>query len=179
MFLPLVLFAFAQTAAPAAADATLPPRGTSLIATAEGRGAQIYHCALQGTTFAWIFDAPHATLYQPGTHTLVGTHTIGPTWTWTDGSSIVGTPSASRPAPQSSNLPWLLLKTHPVSTAAGTLGRVTWVRRSNTQGGLPPAAACDQGRQGTVQEVPYTATYTFFAGAADASSPASSPASLP
>ena len=74
----------------AVTDNTLPPPGTRVVATAEGRGAQIYHCAAQGNTFAWTFDAPQATLFQPGTAVKLGTHTIGPAWTWNCAGGIPG-----------------------------------------------------------------------------------------
>ena len=169
VFLPFVLFALAQSSAPVA-DETLPPPGTTALITAEGRGVQIYGCnPAPGNNFQWVLDAPLATLYQPHTDTMLGTHTIGPTWTWIDGSSIKGTVSASKPAPDKTDAAWLRLKAQPVSTATGTLARVAWVRRSDTKGGAAPATGCDAAHEGVIQQVPYTATYTFYSGAGLAS----------
>ena len=173
MLLPFALLASIQTGAQTGlqtaatpADATLPPPGTTALITAEGRGVQIYHCAsVPENKFQWTFDAPSATLYQPHTNNMLGMHTTGPTWTWSDGSSVKGTVSANVPAPDPGNIPALLLKAAPVSTATGTLARVAWIRRSDTKGGAAPAAGCDAGHEGVVQQVPYTATYTFYAAA--------------
>ena len=167
MLLPFVLFALAQNAiqpAPSTADATLPPAGAAFLVTAEGRGAQIYHCAsAPGDKFQWIFDAPSATLFQPGTGTMLGMHTTGPTWTWSDGSSVKGTVSANVPASDPANIPSLLLKVVPVSTATGTLARVAWVRRSDTKGGAAPATGCDAGHEGFFNDAATTEIYTFYA----------------
>ena len=170
MLLPFALFAFAQTAAPAT-DPTLPPSGVRVLVTAEGRGVQIYHCAaLPNNQFEWKFDAPLATLFQPGTSTMLGTHTLGPSWVWSDGSAIRGTATGNNPAPGAGNIPWLLLKAQPVSSATtGTLAHVLWVRRSDTRGGAAPATGCDADHASAEQQVPYTATYTFYSAAAKAS----------
>ena len=163
MLLPFVLFAIAQMPLPAV-DPTLPPAGTQLVATTEGRGVQIYHCAaLPDNQFAWKFDAPLATLYQPGTTSLVGTHTQGPAWVWSDGSAVRGSVQVNQPAPGTGNIPWLLLQAK--ATAANMVGRlahVTWVRRSDTKGGAAPATGCDANHASAQQQVPYTATYTFY-----------------
>ena len=131
---------------------------------AEGRGVQIYHCAaLPNNQFAWQFDAPLATLYQPGTNTSVGTHTQGPSWVWSDGSAIRGTVTASQPAAEAGDIPSLLLQAQPLNgTSVGALAHVAWVRRSNTKGGGPPPTGCDAGHASAEQQVPYTATYTFY-----------------
>ena len=169
MLLSLLLFAFAQTTP--ATDDTMPPAGAVAVETAQGRGVQVYHCEAQGSKFEWAFDSPSATLYLPGTDQQVGTHTVGPSWTWNDGSSITGTVAATKPSPQSGDLPWLLLKTKPLSITTGTLGKVSWVRRSDTSGGAAPTGGCDAQHQGALKQVPYTATYTFYKAKSAAPTP--------
>jgi hypothetical protein len=44
------------------------------------------------------------------------------------------------------------------------LAHVTYVRRSDTHGGMPPAA-CDARHLGAVARVPYAAVYTFYKAA--------------
>ena len=163
MLLPFALFAFAQTAVPPV-DPTLPPAGTHVALVAEGRGVQIYHCAaLPNNQFAWQFDAPLATLYQPGTNNTVGTHTQGPSWIWNDGSAVRGDVTAHQPAPGAGDIPILLLKAQPLSSSSiGALAHVAWVRRSDTKGGAAPPTGCDAGHASAEQQVPYTATYTFY-----------------
>ena len=169
MLLSLVLFALAQNAT-STADPTLPPGGAHVVATAEGRGVQIYHCAaLPNNQYKWQFDAPLATLYQPGTDTMLGTHAQGPSWIWNDGSAIRGTVKANNPAPGNGNIPWLLLQAQPSSSnAVGTLAHVAWVRRSDTKGGAAPPTGCDANHASAEQQVPYTATYTFYSAARNA-----------
>ena len=155
----------------AAKDSTLPPADAVLVATAEGRGVQIYRCLAQpGGGLLWIFDTPEATLFQPGTDQQLGTHAAGPTWTWTDGSSIMGKVLAKQPSPVPGAIPWLLLETHTAgSSPTGQLSTVTLVRRSNTQAGTPPQPVCDASAAGTMLRVPYQATYTFYSMPAAAS----------
>ena len=44
------------------------------------------------------------------------------------------------------------------------LAHVTYVRRSDTHGGMPPAT-CDAHHLGAVARVPYAAVYTFYKAA--------------
>lgn len=145
-----------------AQDHTVPPDpSVTPLPPVTGRGVQIYRCQQHQGVAAWVFVAPEATLYageQP-----VGTHTAGPTWRWNDGSAVVGRLLVSQPAPERGAIPWLLLSASPAidSAPGGTLAHVTYVRRSNTHGGLPPAG-CDARHQGAVARVPYAALYTFY-----------------
>ncbi len=161
MLLPLLLLMFAP--APQALDPTLTPTsGAITVATAQGRGVQIYQCVRESGTYAWLFKNPEATLFEPSSGNRLGMHGAGPTWTWTDGSSITGTALAKMPSPDASSVPWLLVKTHSVATKDGVLAHVGLVRRSDTKGGQAPAAGCDAQHGDTILRVPYTATYTFY-----------------
>ena len=147
---------------PQPTDATLPPPGASVVATAEGRGVQIYRCAAQSGALQWTLEAPEATLFQPGTDQQLGTHSAGPTWTWADGSSITGKVLAKQPSPLPGAVPWLLVQTQPTGSASGRLSAVSLVRRSDTQAGAAPQTACDAAQAGSTLRVPYKATYTFY-----------------
>jgi hypothetical protein len=145
-----------------AQDRTLPPDPSVVpLPPVTGKGVQIYHCQEQQGAPGWVFVAPEATLYA-GTE-AVGTHSAGPTWRWKDGTAIVGKLLISQPAPDRGSIAWLLLAASPSIDSApmGMLAHVTYVRRSNTHGGMPPAG-CDTRHIGAVARVPYAALYTFY-----------------
>jgi hypothetical protein len=146
----------------AAQDRTLPPDPSVVpLPPVIGKGVQIYRCQQQQGAPAWVFVAPEATLYA-GAET-VGTHSAGPTWRWKDGSSVVGHLLVSQPSPEHGSIPWLLLAASPGidSAPTGMLAHVTYVRRSDTHGGMPPAG-CDAHHIGAIARVPYAAAYTFY-----------------
>jgi hypothetical protein len=145
-----------------AADPTVPANVVT-VATAYGRGVQIYACALEGTAWHWVFQSPEATLVSTDALKPVATHSAGPTWTWSDGSTVTGKVLQQAPAADPANIPSLLLTAaHPAGTPQGLLSPVTLIRRSDTQAGAAPAGGCDAGHAATVIRVPYTATYTFY-----------------
>ncbi|HEY1964900.1 MAG TPA: DUF3455 domain-containing protein [Acidobacteriaceae bacterium] len=148
-----------------AQDHTLPPDpNVTPLPPVTGKGVQIYRCDSQQGTPAWVFVAPEATLYAGAE--AVGTHGAGPTWRWKDGSAITGKLLISQPSPDRASIPWLLLAASPAidSTPTGMLAHVTYVRRSDTHGGMPPAT-CDAHHLGAVARVPYAAVYTFYKAA--------------
>jgi hypothetical protein len=148
-----------------AQDRTLPPDpSVTPLPPVTGKGVQIYHCQQQQGAPAWVFVAPEATLYA-GTE-AVGTHSAGPTWRWKDGSAVTGKLLISQPAPDRASIPWLLLAASPAidSPPSGMLAHVTYVRRSDTHGGMPPTS-CDPHHLGAVARVPYAAMYTFYKAA--------------
>jgi FtsP/CotA-like multicopper oxidase with cupredoxin domain len=145
-----------------AQDRTIPPDPSVIpLPSVAGKGVQIYHCQQQQGAPAWVFVAPEATLYSGAQ--AVGTHSAGPTWRWKDGSAVTGHLLVNQRAPDGTSIPWLLLAASPAidSTPAGMLARVTYVRRSETHGGMPPAG-CDARHLGAIARVPYTAVYTFY-----------------
>ena len=155
-FAILALFGLLQTT-----DPTLPPPDAHVKATAVGLGVQVYKCGAQEGSYQWILEMPVAKLFDPNTHQPLGTHSVGPTWTWNDGSSIAGKVVQKNPSPDSANVPWLLVETHPEGNTTGMLTDVTLVRRSETQAGVP-TMACDAEHQNNEVRVPYQATYTFY-----------------
>jgi len=144
-----------------AADPTLPAASAHIKFTAVGLGVQVYKCAPQDGGYQWTLEMPVATLFDPTTHRALGTHSVGPTWTWNDGSSITGTVVEKHRANDPANVPWLLVATHSATTTVGALSNITLVRRSDTQAGVP-TMACDAEHQSNEVRVPYQATYTFY-----------------
>ena len=145
-----------------AQDRTIPPDPSVVpLPPVVGKGVQIYHCQQQQGATSWVFVAPEATLYAGAQ--AVGTHAAGPTWRWKDGSAVTGRVLINQRAPDGVSIPWLLLAASPAidSTPTGTLAHVTYVRRSDTQGGMPPAG-CDARHLGAVARAPYAAVYTFY-----------------
>jgi hypothetical protein len=155
----LLLAPFAQLQVPDT-DVTIPAHAQVAL-QAQGRGVQIYRCATQGIAYEWAFQAPEARLYD-ASGAEVGNHGAGPTWTWKDGSSITGKLLAQRVSPSPLNINWLLLAATPASSSAGALSRIAFVRRSETEGGIPPADGCDAAHVGATVRVPYSADYTFY-----------------
>lgn len=155
------LLLFALIASPQAADPTLPPPDAHVKATTVGVGVQVYRCAPQDGGYQWVLEMPIATLFDPATRQKVGTHSVGPTWTWNDGSSITGKLLQKRASSDPKAVPWLLVQAHSIGAATGMLSDVTLVRRSDTQAGVPPMA-CDAVHQNNEVRVPYQATYTFY-----------------
>ncbi|MGI4756743.1 MAG: DUF3455 domain-containing protein [Janthinobacterium lividum] len=141
-------------------DVTQPPPEAHVLHSALGVGVQVYICQASAADFRWTLLEPKADLVDAATKQVVGTHIKGPTWTWNDRSSVVGTVLQQRPSP--GTVPWLLLAGHSVGSQ-GSLSDVAYIRRSDTQGGVPAATAlCNADSAHTRLEVPYKATYTFY-----------------
>ncbi|SEF56132.1 Protein of unknown function [Bryocella elongata] len=163
-FLLSLLLALVPMQAAPAADATAPPAGAVVVATAVGSGVQIYACQVQDGQPQWVFQAPAADLFDPQTRQHVGVHAAGPSWTWADGSALAGTVKAKQASPDAHAIPWLLVEVHSTGSE-GVLSHVAWVRRSETQAGQAPATGCDASQVGTKLNVPYQALYTFYRAA--------------
>ncbi|HVZ74777.1 MAG TPA: DUF3455 domain-containing protein [Polyangia bacterium] len=158
-------------------DVTIPtaitvPTGNVRKFRAHAVGVQTYTCtatvaAADGgvdagaTTYAWSAGVPTADLSDEN-GTKIGMHYVGPTWMSTDGSDVVGMKVASDPGPDTTAIPWLLLKA--VShMGAGVMADITYVQRVNTKKGVAPAAsACDAAHVNTATPVDYTADYYFY-----------------
>lgn len=148
----------AQEAVPTALQ---PPAGYTVAFTAKATGVQIYTSTMEsGSPLKWTFEAPLAELSAPSG---VIHHYAGPSWEAADGSKIVrdkDSPVATVPAKQpAADIPWLLIKVTPSSTP-GILGKVAYVQRISTAGGVAPSASPTNA--GTKVGVPYTATYVFY-----------------
>ena len=174
IILPILLLFLSppQTVAPQTAppkvSANLEPLDSKVVYQLQGRGDQIYVCASQKDGMQWVLKAPAAVLYD-ASNQPVGKHGYGPQWTWKDGSAVVGKVVGKKDAPDSANIPWLLVKTDPLTgpqngefDPAGALDNISYVKRSDTQGGQAPKSGCNAANIGASQPVPYSATYTFY-----------------
>jgi hypothetical protein len=177
LMLPVVLLlapllqTVAPTSAPQPVSSNLEPIASKVVYTLQGRGDQIYVCAQEKDGMKWVLKAPAAVLYD-ASNQPVGKHGYGPRWTWKDGSALIGKVVGKKDAPDAANIPWLLVKTDPFtgpnngeSDPAGALDDITYVKRTDTQGGIAPTTGCDAANIGASQAVPYSATYTFYSPA--------------
>jgi Protein of unknown function (DUF3455) len=144
-----------------AQNSTQPPPNQQPILTADGKGVQIYTCQDVSGVLHWNFQAPEAKLFDTSGKEI-GAHGAGPVWKLQDGSSVKGQLVEKGDAPEPGDIPWLLLKAAG-HEGAGMLGKVEYIRRSETHGGIAPAAGCDAEHVGVVARIPYTAVYTFYA----------------
>jgi hypothetical protein len=163
---------WAQTsllAAPASlipANLNVPDQNVQLFRTS-AIGYQIYVCKAKAddpNIFEWTFKAPEAELRNEAGE-KVGKHYAGPSWEGNDGSKVVGEVVERSNAPEASAIPWLLLKAR-ANDGAGAFSTVTYVQRIETVGGIAPTEGCDRSTVDSERGVEYTATYTFYYGAA-------------
>jgi hypothetical protein len=157
---------FAKEAVPAQLQ---PPGGEKALFEAHAEGMQIYVSTQQaGEALKWVLEAPLADLTAQQDKFVIH-HYVGPSWEANDGSKIWlaehEKPVAVAAPNPNSDIPWLLLKvTHDPDPAAGVLGKVDYVQRISTKGGIMPSKP--PLRPNTKVGVPYTATYVFY-GKAD------------
>jgi hypothetical protein len=150
--LPARNISLTTTAAPAAASIDVP-KGNKLVATLEARGVQVYQCIDK----AWTLLEPDATL-KDGDE-VVALHSRGPIWVSTvDGSAVNAAAVPGASVQRDGAVPELLLKAA-ATRGDGVFGKVTFVQRLDTLGGLAPAGTC---LPGTQVSSPYEAKYTFF-----------------
>ena len=142
-----------------------PPADATLKSAFYAVGTQNYVCATPaaGGAPAWTLKAPHALLLR-GLDTAA-IHFAGPSWQALDGSVVVGTQTASAPAPDAANIPWLLLQASS-HTGPGEFAPVSWIQRLSTAQGVAPATGCDDAHLGAETLVPYRAQYFFYVTAA-------------
>lgn len=120
-------------------------------------GVQIYRW--DGTN--WVLAGPDAKLYAEESYDgLVGKHYAGPTWESVSGSKVVARKIAEC-TPDTSAVAWLLLE-RISPTGPGIFGKVAYIQRVNTTGGLKPVIAGST--IGEKKSVPYTAEYYFYKG---------------
>jgi hypothetical protein len=151
----------ATTHHPALGSPVVPPElkvpaGNKPVAVLGAKGVQTYTC----TDGAWKFLEPAATLWNKhdAWKKTVALHSRGPVWVSTvDGSAVNATVVAS--LARKGAVPELLLKAS-ATRGDGVFGKVSYVQRLQTEGGLAPTGTCT----GTAQiGVPYSATYMFYA----------------
>ena len=125
-----------------------------------GTGVQIYACKRDGERFMWSFERPEATLAD-GSGRVEARHGAGPSWTAGDGSVVYGTVVMAVPAPTKGVVPWLVLRASK-HDGAGLMSGVTYIFRTDTDGGAAPLAGCDASHDGDEVRIPYHAVYTFL-----------------
>src|SRR3954468_22280532 len=143
--------ASASPAARDVPDAIKVPAGNRALASYPAEGVQIYGC----TNGAWALIQPAAVLSRHGKP--VALHSKGPVWTSiVDGSTVGATAAAS--SPRKDAIPEVLLKAN-LNTGDGIFGKVTYIQRLHTRGGVAPAGTCTDGAQTAVR---YSADYAFW-----------------
>jgi hypothetical protein len=150
----------ASTSVPAAIAV---PSGNKLAFMLKGSGMQNYECRAKADAaggYDWTFVSPEAAL-RDKSDTLVGRHYAGPTWEYGDGSKVTGKVVADAAAPVAGNIPWLLLKGTP-GGSNGVFAVVTYVQRTNTNGGTAPSDMCNASLAGSKKAVRYSADYLFY-----------------
>ena len=152
-FAALALFAVSAIAQDIPAK-LVPQQEGPLVGKYAAKGVQIYVCT--GAS-EWGFKAPEAELTDTQGRPFAK-HYAGPTWEAPDGSKIVGKILASKPAPKTDAIPWLLLSVE--SSGSGVLAGARFVQRINTSGGVGPTGACPTA--GIERRVDYTADYIFY-----------------
>jgi hypothetical protein len=138
-----------------------PPASLAVYLEIMARGVQIYTCGTNDKgERAWLHKGPDAELFDIAGKPF-GSHYGGPSWEAPDGGKVVGALKASAPAPQSSDIPWLLLDIKS-SEGKGVFTQAKAILRVETFGGLAPSAPCEAEHDGATVRVPYTATYLFL-----------------
>ncbi|HZM83400.1 MAG TPA: DUF3455 domain-containing protein [Candidatus Limnocylindrales bacterium] len=135
----------------------VPPPGNELIATFAAQGVQVYKCA--NGSFVFLEPAANLIGFSPLLDSIQTTiHFRGPSWESTDDGSLVEAQVvAVSPVPGS--IPELLLKST-LNRGNGIFGKVTFIQRLKTKGGVAPVGGCTDG---DTVGVKYTAEYRFFA----------------
>ncbi len=141
-------------------DSLVPPADHTLILITHAKGYQIYQCRLQDGQYHWQLTGPDATLFNEQ-GTLVGSHFIGPKWTYRDNSIVAGRLIQKFTAPHHSAIPWLLVKgiNH---QGTGLFNTVSFINRMNTQGGVKPNTGCNSNHLGSERAIAYQADYLFY-----------------
>lgn len=131
------------------------PAGNRLLGVLQARGQQVYTC----TTGAWALTEPVATLAgRINGRPVTAIHFKGPSWESVEDGSLV-TAAAQATSPVTGSIPQVLLKATPAAGSAGVFGKVTFIQRLSTSGGVAPAGACTDG---TRLGVAYRAAYAFY-----------------
>jgi hypothetical protein len=155
--------ASAQAAPPRVPENLKAPATEMVLLKALGKGKQIYVCSAKPGAqdqFAWVLDRPQADLMDDK-GAVIGKHYNGPVWEAADGSKVGGQVQQRANSPDAKAVPWLLLKATS-QEGGGTLSRVTYIQRVDTEGGLAPATGCDKSHVGLEASADYEATYFFY-----------------
>jgi hypothetical protein len=139
-----------------------PPSDATIVRDVQAGGAQVYACRKTSpATFGWVLVGPKAVLINANGIDF-GSHSAGPTWTALDGSTIVADGAHPLAKVDRANAVPALLLSVTASHGNGVLTGVRYVRRADTEGGLPPATGCDAEHVDSTAASHYSATYTFY-----------------
>ncbi|SDS14539.1 DUF3455 domain-containing protein [Actinoplanes derwentensis] len=136
-----------------------PPPGHTIHAVLKAKGVQVYECR----TGAWALLEPAASLTGVTMHPVkkvTALHVRGPSWQSDQDGSLLegdGTSAIRVPSEHPDSIPQLRITTR-LARGGGLFGRVTYIQRLDTVGGVA-AGACT-GTSTTA--VPYRAVYRFF-----------------
>ena len=137
------------------------PKGQHVLTRLKGDGVQIYTCTETDSGKKWVLKGPEAKLLD-ASGKVVGSHSAGPTWELDDGGKVQGQVIGNKPRPDQKAVAWLLLKAKE-GTASGSLGKVTFIQRTKTHGGVAGADGCKEAANvGSTVRIPYHAIYTFY-----------------
>ena len=128
-----------------------------IVASLKGIGKQVYTC---GTVEPgkYALREPVAVLFDLRGN--AGIHGKGPFWASFDGSRVDGSAPVAVPSPAGpSNIPWLKVVGTPVPNAPGVFGKVAFIQRLDTKGGVAPASCTAP----STVSVDYSANYVFWA----------------
>ena len=164
--IPLLSAVSLLWSAPAPADAPADPPapdGQVVLFKLHAKGVQIYECKVinpnaRALRYLWVLKGPEAVLTDDKGD-KVGKHYAGPTWEANDGGKVIAALPPVESTPKPPAVPWLLLKAKSAE-GDGKFGKVTYVRRVETEGGAAPDAP-DAAYKGD-ERVPYKATYIFY-----------------
>ncbi|HVS39665.1 MAG TPA: DUF3455 domain-containing protein [Gemmataceae bacterium] len=146
------------------ADDPPAPEGQVVLFKLHAEGVQIYECEVNNPNarvelLQWVLKGPDAVLTDDK-GAKVGRHYAGPTWEASDGSKVIGETPPAESTPKPPAVPWLLLKAKSAE-GDGRFGKVTYIRRVDTEGGAAPLRP-DAAYKGDELRVPYKATYIFY-----------------
>jgi hypothetical protein len=145
-------------------DSLKAPEGEKLVLQVHATGWQVYTCAPDSDGKPqWTLKGPDADLHGVKGEVL-GHHFVGPGWKYKDGSEVTGKVVAHVDSPDPKSIAWLLL-TATGHSGDGMMSHVTSIQRLNTQGGKPPATACDVSQPTAEARSSYSADYYFYAPA--------------
>lgn len=147
---------FRTPSLPSGCESLRVPAGNKVSSRVFAIGVQIY----RWNGASWDFVAPLANLYaDQDFYWQVGVHYAGPTWE--DDDSKVVARRAAGCDPDSTAISWLLLE-KVSSEGSGIFGKVTFIQRVNTAGGLRPTTPGSF--IGEEKRVPYSTEYFFYRG---------------
>ena len=128
-----------------------------VVATQKGLGKQVYACGADGR---YALREPVAILVDLRGGNA-GIHGKGPFWASFDGSRVDGSAPVSAPSPTDPqrNIPWLKVTGTPVPNAPGVFGKVAFIQRVDTRGGVAPASCTGS----STAAVDYSTNYVFWA----------------